>query len=95
MKAISNQIQQLEDRYAPQLLRDFVRDPRDRLRMVASCMHGRLNLAASECTRYLTKNGTLIEVVDLDGVHGDISDEDLEQFIESFPVGTSALARVQ
>jgi hypothetical protein len=33
--------------------------------------------------------------VDLDGVHYDISDEDLEQFIESFPVDTSALERVQ
>ena len=51
--------------------------------------------ATSECTRYLTKEGILTEVVDLDGVHYDISDEDLEQFIESFPVDTSALERVQ
>jgi hypothetical protein len=57
-------------------------------------MHGRLNLATSECTRYLSKEGILIEVVDLDGVHGDMSEEDLEQFIESFPVGTSAMERV-
>jgi hypothetical protein len=35
------------------------------------------------------------EVVDLDGVHGDISDEHLEQFIESFSVDTSALEWVQ
>jgi hypothetical protein len=54
-------------------------------------MDQRLNLATSDCTRYLTKEGILIEVVDLDGVHGDITDEHLEQFIESFPVDTSAL----
>ena len=77
MKAISNCVQRLEGRFALRLIRDFVRDPPDRRRMVVSTMGQRLNLETSECTRYLTPDGCLTELVDLDGAREDITDEEL------------------
>jgi hypothetical protein len=45
-----------------------------------------LNLATSRCTRTLCPNGTLLEVVHLDGIHGNLNDEELDRFVGSFPV---------
>jgi hypothetical protein len=45
-----------------------------------------LNLETSTCWRTLTANGALTEVVRLDGMHGDLTDEELDNFVEGFPV---------
>ena len=46
---------------------------------------GSTNLATSTCTRTL-RSGTLTEIVKLDGSVDGLSDEELESFIESFPI---------
>jgi len=43
------------------------------------------DLANSTCTRTLAK-GVLTEVVHLDGDGNDLSDEQLEKFIDGFPI---------
>jgi hypothetical protein len=45
-----------------------------------------LSLATPTCSRTLCADGTLLEVVDLDGIRGDLSDEALDQFVSGFPV---------
>jgi hypothetical protein len=91
MKAVLTRVQRLERRFAPSFARDFVQNPRARMRCIVSTIGHSLNLANSSCTRSLTKDGCLTEVVDLDGASDDISDKELERFIESFPVDTSRL----
>ena len=48
-----------------------------------------LNLANSTCKRTLGANGLLTEIVDLDGSDQGLTDEDLEEFVASFPVEDS------
>ena len=47
-----------------------------------------LRLETSRCRRMLTADGSLTEVVRLDGTRGGLTDEELEEFVESFPVET-------
>jgi hypothetical protein len=84
MKTVVKRITRLEDRFATQ--RDFVGNPRDRLRIVVARMDRALSLETSRCKRSLTASGSLMEVVKLDGVRGGLSDEDLEKFVQRFPI---------
>jgi hypothetical protein len=59
--------------------------PRQRLRVVVSAVYAEPDLANSTCTRTLAK-GVLTEVVNLDGDRRELSDEQLERFVESFPI---------
>jgi hypothetical protein len=45
-----------------------------------------LNLAECRCTRTLNENGAVTEMVWLNGSSNDMSEEELEKFIASFPV---------
>ena len=45
-----------------------------------------LSLATSKCTRTRYADGSLMEVVALDGTDTDLSPEELEKFIASFPI---------
>jgi hypothetical protein len=65
--------------------------PRDRVRVLICGMTKPADLATSTCTRRLS-NGVLTEVVQLDGDRDDLNDEQLESFIESFPIQTEAAA---
>lgn len=58
---------------------------RDSFRLVTSTV-GPLNLANSKCRRTL-HNGFLWERVELDG---NLTDEELNKFIESFPIETGS-----
>ena len=60
-----------------------------RFRIVACTIGKPLNLANSTCTRRLGANGGLSEIVMLDGSDQGLTDEDLERFIASFPVGAA------
>jgi hypothetical protein len=86
MKTVIRRIARLEDRLAPKVPADFLRNPREHVRLVASAMDHDLNLETSTCRRTLTENGCLIEVVRLDGIRDGLSDEALDRFVASFPV---------
>ena len=43
-------------------------------------------METSTCRRMLNADGFLTEVVRLDGTRGCMTDEEMEKFVESFPV---------
>jgi hypothetical protein len=86
MKTVVRRIRRLEDRFAPKVQADFLRNPRQRLRIVVCRVDRALRLETSTCRRTLTASGFLSEVVRLDGIRGGLTDEVLEKFVESFPV---------
>jgi hypothetical protein len=49
-------------------------------------MDRKLRLETSTCRRTLSANGVLTEIVRLDGTRGGMTDEEMEKFVESFPV---------
>ncbi len=84
MKAIGRRLCRLEDRFAPP------DKPRDRVRVVVSAIGPEEGLQNATCQRTLCANGSLVEVVRLNGSADGLTDEDLDRFVESFsiePVG--------
>lgn len=81
MRAITRRLLTLERAYAPTRLQPF--------RVVVSACGRPLNLETSTCTRTCHPNGSLIEVVHLDGTDEGLSHEDLERFIARFPIGNA------
>jgi len=63
-----------------------VHGPRRTVRVVVQAICGPTNLANSECTRTICADGTLSEYVQLDGSSEELSDDDLERFVASFPI---------
>ena len=59
------------------------------LRFVVSSIARPLDLSKATCTRTLWPNGQLMEFVELKGNRSGLSDEDLERFIQSFPIEPS------
>jgi len=86
MKTVIRRIARLGDRFAPPP--DFAHNPRGRLRIVVCRMDRALRLETSRCRRMLTADGSLTEVVRLDGRRGGLTHEELEKFVESSPVET-------
>jgi hypothetical protein len=60
--------------------------PSQIIRIVVSNYAGSLNLAKSKCQRTLSPNGLLMEIVNFDGNTDELKDQELEQFVEGFPV---------
>jgi len=61
------------------------RDRSQDMRFILSVLSQQATLANCNCRRTLT-NGVLSESVALDGVQGTITDDELEAFIQSFPI---------
>jgi len=59
---------------------------RGRLRVIVSRVGKRFDLATATCTRTLMPDGGLMEIVNLNGSGQDLSDEELERFIQSHPI---------
>ena len=59
---------------------------RGRFRIVVSHAGKPFNLATATCTRTLMPDGGLMEIVNVNGSGHDLSDEELERFIQSFPI---------
>ena len=59
---------------------------RERFRMVVSHAGKPFDLATATCTRTLMQDGGLIEIVNVNGSGHDLKDEELERFIQSFPI---------
>ena len=57
-------------------------------RLIIRPVFGPTNLANSTCTRTLAPDGSLMEIVHLDGNGADLSDDELERFIASTPIQT-------
>jgi hypothetical protein len=82
MRAILKRVGRLEDRYQTELSGK----PKKGHRVILSLpWKGPPDLANSTCQRYLSA-GCINEFVKLDGADDAISDEELEKFIESFPI---------
>ena len=59
---------------------------RERFRIVVSFAGKPFDLTKATCTRTLWPNGQLMEMVNLHGGDYGLRDEDLERFIQSFPM---------
>lgn len=60
--------------------------PRKLWRVFVSGMDREANLANATCNRSLCDNGLLVELVRLDGTYDHLAEEELGEFIESFPI---------
>jgi hypothetical protein len=80
MRVMERRLRSLEKHLAP-LQRDRSKD----MRVILSVLSQQATLANSVCTRTL-HHGVLSETVNLDGVQGTISDDELEAFIQSSPI---------
>jgi hypothetical protein len=58
MKMVSNRVRRLEMQLGPRIDRDFVRNPRGRLRIMVARMGRPLSLVTSRCTRTLSPDGS-------------------------------------
>jgi hypothetical protein len=85
MKALAKRLVRLEERFTP-VEHDYLRDPRARHRLTITNIGKQLSLETSTCRRTLSADGSLSEIVMLDGTREGLSDADFERFIESFPV---------
>lgn len=61
-------------------------EDKEPFRVIITLPWKKLDLTRSTCTRYRCDDGTVTEVLHLDGDAEDISPEELEQFIQSFPI---------
>jgi len=59
---------------------------REPFRIVVSRAGKPFDLATATCTRTLMPNGGLMEIVNVNGSGHDLSDEELEKFIQSHPI---------
>jgi len=59
---------------------------REPFRLVTSHAGEPLDLSKATCTRTVWPDGQLMELVNLHGSNDGLSDEDLERFIQSFPI---------
>ena len=83
VRALTRRLDRLEDHYAP------ADGPRKRFTVVVSALGRPLNLGGSTCRRRLGPDGTMTELVQLDGSRDGLSDEELDRFIERFPIETA------
>jgi len=78
MRALANRVMRLEAK---------ANDAADDVfRFVFSRVDKPLNWATSKCTRTRQTNGSLFEFVTLDGSDHDLTDDELDRFVERFPV---------
>jgi hypothetical protein len=75
----------LEEKLTP-VQRDFARYPRQRHRLIVCNIGSQLSLETSTCRRTLNADGSITEIVRLNGTRADLPDADLDKFIEGFPI---------
>jgi hypothetical protein len=68
------------------LERQHTQVSREPLRFVVSRAGKPLDLSKATCTRTIMPDGRLMEYVDLNGGDYGLSEEDLEEFIQSHPI---------
>lgn len=80
MRAIARRLHRLEERAG------LSGKPQERLLVVVSALGRPLNLAGSTCRRTLGLDGSILDHVHLDGSRDGLTDEELDRFIERFPI---------
>ena len=80
MRALARRLHRLEE------LAGVSGVPRQRLRFVISTVGLTRDLTRCTCRRTLAPNGLLTEFVDLGGDYPKWSDEDIDRFVEQFPI---------
>ena len=83
MTAVMRRIRRLEDQFGS------VDRPRDRFRILVCSAGAGKSLENATCTRTLWPDGTLFEMVELDGSNegpGEVTDEALDRWLEGFPI---------
>jgi hypothetical protein len=83
MRAMESRLSKLE------LTWNTAKEPRSVFRVVVSAVAQALNWETSTCTRTLGANGSLLEVLILDGSCDHLSDGELDKFLGRFPVMTA------
>jgi hypothetical protein len=84
LNPLARRVQRLQRQFPP--APDYRLNPRERLRVIVAAMDHDLSLTTSTCSRTLCGDGTLLEVVDLDGTRADLSEEELDRFVATFPI---------
>ena len=88
MKSIDRRLLKLEDQFGT-----ADRKPLKYLRIVVQRADRKPSLEGATCQRSLWPDGTLLELVHLDHCragHAELSDEELDMWIRSFPVNRGA-----
>jgi hypothetical protein len=80
MRGLASRIGRLETKWNPS------KEPRSVFRVVISAIAQPLNWEGSKCTRTLGSDGTLLEVLVLDGCCRDVSHGELDEFVGRYPV---------
>jgi hypothetical protein len=91
VKTVVRRLARLEDRLAP-----AEHKPRKLMRIVVTQCGSNPGLDGAECTRTLCEDGTLLEVVKLLGdrkAPGQLTDEELELWVASFPIDVLGIGR--
>jgi hypothetical protein len=84
MKIIDRRLRKLEDRFG-----SADGKPRRRLRMMISMAGAKLSLEDATCKRTIWSDGTLSEMVEFNKHNqepNELTDEELDRWLESFPV---------
>jgi hypothetical protein len=89
MKAVMTRIRRLEGRLNRSIEADWVRNPNARLRLIVREAGSMGSLDGAPCKRTQCEGGQLLELVCLGQCRQDsqqLSDEQLNRWIESFPI---------
>jgi hypothetical protein len=89
MKAIAKRLRRLEEQ-------GCIGEPGKRhqqMRLVVSGIGQPLDLANSTCSRKLDSSGHLLELIALHGSRHDLTDEQMENFVQSFPIEAEPVDR--
>src|ERR1700678_753738 len=85
---IAKRLVRLEERLKP-VAHDYLRNPRVHHRLTITNIGTQLNLTTATWRRTLSAEGSLFEIVRLDGTRAGLSDADFEKLTESFTVERS------
>jgi hypothetical protein len=80
MRGLQSRLNKLE------LVWNTAKAPRSVFRVIVSAIAKPLNWETSKCTRTLSANGSLLEVLILDGNCRDASEKEFDQFVARFPL---------
>jgi hypothetical protein len=83
MRGLQSRLNKLE------LVWNTGKGPRSVFGVIVSAVAKPLNWETSKCTRTLSANGSLLEVLILDGNFRDVSAKELDQFVGRFPFSRS------